>query len=869
VGEGLYNTSAGLVENQTVILSIKGDRDLTTGVTGTQMASSNAVITNGSGSVVRIDATQLVLVRPPSDSRRIDTTDEVLSSINFQVQPQIQAQDATGNLDIHFVDVITSTLQTGSGTLAGTATATAVGGIATFADLRYTSASDGEGFVLSFDDETAGSGGDLSAVPTTGLSADVVASKIAYSIQPSPLTVFVNENFGVNGVAVECLDTGGSLDVDYNGLVSIIPVTIGTSTPVGGNFSVKPTLSQNASKGQVVWSGFSYDVAANFELLASSVGLNSVRSSAITVNIKQTNNIPIVANAIPPKAMVIGEVSFARDLTTGPAVFIDSDGDALKFTATSSDNSVAIVSIVGNQIVVDPGASGAAKVTITADDENGGVATTIFPVMVASKQSIFHIPTSSLPTIDGVLAEWQTLLGDPQLHQDHFVSVLGDLKGFLSTSDQKVEVWLGWNQTTNLLYVAARVTDDAFGIRSDESNAQLAWRGDNMQVFIDADKSGGTYSETNLQAQHFAMSASGVRGPTLLPNGIENPGGVKCVMVSSGNVYSYEWAIPAWKIFTPPNSATNHALKSNSTIGLSFAFGDAETQSAADLGNFHALNALFGRDINTNDSGQFWSFVLSAPVIQVSSSTPPGSQVAVSLLPTSSDFSASNVSLSFETVANSGATQLTVTGSGPPPPANFAPVGDPVYYDLTTTAGHTGNIDLCFDYAGTSLDGQVGLALLHFDQFGWIDITTSRDVINKRICGRTPGFSTFTILQQTIQVPVAAPFSGTTLNTFTPNISWGAVPGAINYTVEYANNVNFSGSVEITGITNTSYTFTSPLADGSYFWRVKAVGSGGVTSAPSSTDSFVIIPTLSEWTTLLLALGMFGYMVWHHRRISV
>jgi hypothetical protein len=825
-----------------------------------------ATVTTGlSADVV---ATNLVVSQVPADSRRVDTSDEVVSGLVFQTQPVIRAQNALGQVDADFVDVVTSTLQAGSGTLSGSVTPTAVGGVAAFTDLSYTSTSDGESFVLSFDDQTTGSGGDLPVVVSTSLSADAVATKLIFATNPSPVSVFVNENFGVNGVVVRCLDTDGILDTDYVGLVSVTPVSIGTTTPIGGIFSIKPAQSQNTVNGQAAWSDLTYDSAATFEILASGIGLLSARSQALSVNLKQTNRLPVVANPILPKVMFIGGVGFVQDLTADPSTFQDADGDTLKFKVASSDASVAITSLVGNRIVIDPGVQGAATVTITADDNNGGVVTTTFPVIVTPEQSISHIAEGSLPTIDGDLTEWQTLQGNPQLYQDHFVSVSGDLYGFVPVSDQKVEVWLGWNKTTNLIYIAARVTDNVLGYRSDESNPQLAWRGDNMQVFIDADKSGGTYGETNLQAQRFAISASGVRGPTLLPNGIENPTGVQCVVVRSGNVYSYEWAIPGWKTFNPPNSAIDYVMQPNKAIGLGIVFSDVETQSAADAGSFHAQNSLFGRDPNSSDASQFWSFSLSPPTIQVASATGTGSQVAISLVPTSTEFSASAVSLSFETVANAGATQLTVTGSGPPPPANYAPVGDPLYYDLTTTATHTGNIDLCFDYGGTTLEGKAGLALLHFGQFGWVDITTSRDEVNRRICGRSLGFSTFSILQQTIQTPVLAPFSGTTLNTFIPTLSWSGVSGATSYTIEYANNASFTGSVTVTGLTLTSYTFTGPLTDGSYFWRVTAVGSGGSTSTQSSTDSFVIIPTFTEWTTLFLAMGMIGYVVWYNRRIS-
>lgn len=104
--------------------------------------------------------------------------------------------------------------------------------------------------------------------------------------------------------------------------------------------------------------------------------------------------------------------------------------------------------------------------------------------------------------------------------------------------------------------------------------------------------------------------------------------------------------------------------------------------------------------------------------------------------------------------------------------------------------------------------------------------------------------------------------------------------------MEYANNSGFTRSTTVTGIAATSYTFPTTPVDGTYYWRIRAVAgpqtvyagtSGGGayaftisgSSNPggfSSANSFAIIPTFTEWTVILLATGMMGYMIWHQRR---
>ncbi len=65
-------------------------------------------------------------------------------------------------------------------------------------------------------------------------------------------------------------------------------------------------------------------------------------------------------------------------------IFFDPDLDLLTFSVTSSDASIATVSVINVfgylEIVRFPGKSGAVTVTVTATDDKGGVALTSFKV---------------------------------------------------------------------------------------------------------------------------------------------------------------------------------------------------------------------------------------------------------------------------------------------------------------------------------------------------------------------------------------------------------------------------------------------------------------------------------------------------------
>ncbi len=279
-----YATNSSLTENQTFVLSLDGDTDLTVSSSGTQMSGANAALSNGSGSTVAITATQLVLTTAPVYTRVVDSSDEVLSGAAFQTQPVVAARDAALNIDSDFVDLVQASIATGSGSLAGVTSATAAAGTATFSALRYDAAADGESFTLSFDDQSSGSEGDLSAVATSTLSADVVATQWVFSRQPAG-------SFGGLALAtqpqVEARDALGKVDSDislsaslaispsgslanatatsssgvaiFNGLVVAGVGTERTLTVSGGSLSAasSSTFDVVQARGSVVFQGLS------------------------------------------------------------------------------------------------------------------------------------------------------------------------------------------------------------------------------------------------------------------------------------------------------------------------------------------------------------------------------------------------------------------------------------------------------------------------------------------------------------------------------------------------------------------------------------------------------------------------------------
>jgi hypothetical protein len=127
--------------------------------------------------------------------------------------------------------------------------------------------------------------------------------------------------------------------------------------------------------------------------------------------------------------------------------------------------------------------------------------------------------------------------------------------------------------------------------------------------------------------------------------------------------------------------------------------------------------------------------------------TQAGSNVQVS--PIDATTSTTPVALTFSSVTTAGITSLTTGPSGPSTPGTFI-LGDGTYYNLSTTAGTTGDITVCITYNEAALTVPEGaLRLLHWDTNldpdAWVDLTTSLDTGTNVICGVTDHFSPFVI----------------------------------------------------------------------------------------------------------------------------
>jgi hypothetical protein len=106
------------------------------------------------------------------------------------------------------------------------------------------------------------------------------------------------------------------------------------------------------------------------------------------------------------------------------------------------------------------------------------------------------------------------------------------------------------------------------------------------------------------------------------------------------------------------------------------------------------------------------------------------------------------VTITFSSVSTGGATTVSSSPTGAPPPLGFKLGTPPVYYELQTTATFSGAVTVCFNYVAGQYRDPTKLRLFHGGASGgWTDVTTSVDVANSRICGIVSSFSPFILAE--------------------------------------------------------------------------------------------------------------------------
>src|SRR5438477_2432045 len=211
-------------------------------------------------------------VTPGTASQLVFTVEPTTSTAAAAITPSVQvtAQDPQGNTATAFTGNVTVALgaNPGGGTLAGTATVAAVGGVASFPGLSVNKT--GNGYTL-----TAAATGLPTGTSTPSNITPGVASQLVFNVQPSNTTAGTAIT---PAVQVTAQDAQGNTATQFTANVT---VALGTN-PGGGALSGTTTVA--AAGGVATFAGLSINrPGTGYTLAAATNGIATKLSTAFNV----------------------------------------------------------------------------------------------------------------------------------------------------------------------------------------------------------------------------------------------------------------------------------------------------------------------------------------------------------------------------------------------------------------------------------------------------------------------------------------------------------------------------------------------------------------------------------------------------------
>ena len=215
----------------------------------------------------------------------------------------------------------------------------------------------------------SGSTVNIAAVAGGTATITVTADDGQGSSATQTIAVTVNRGPATSGsIAARTVSAGkGAQTVDVSGNFSDADNDTLTYTAFS-SATAKATVSVSGST--VTISGVATG-SATITVTASDGRLSATQTIAVTV---VTNQTPQAVGTVPAQSVAIGTTPKTVDVG---GYFSDPDGDALTYTATSSNAAKATVSISGSTVTLTGVASGSATVTVTASDGTAAATQTI------------------------------------------------------------------------------------------------------------------------------------------------------------------------------------------------------------------------------------------------------------------------------------------------------------------------------------------------------------------------------------------------------------------------------------------------------------------------------------------------------------
>lgn len=243
----------------------------------------------------------------------------------------------------------------------------------------------------------------------------------------------------------------------------------------------------------------------------------------------------------------------------------------------------------------------------------------------------FQFPDHLVPTIDGDLRDWDVVDDSYAVLTGQFHDLISQEVAASDSDDFAARLMVGWNKLKNRLYIAAQVRDDIHQIDRPAGSATVIWTDDAMQLFIDADHSGGQFANftelsqeewrrrNGTEANHFVLA-----GPPpdkdffvnysaaawyALPDGPYTRAAVEFIGVLGGEgVTNYEvMLVPFDRIdINAVFQSEEHLLREGEILGFNVEFNDFDVHSEL----FDAKWSLSGQYNSNRFSDRFTDLIL-------------------------------------------------------------------------------------------------------------------------------------------------------------------------------------------------------------------------------------------------------------------
>ena len=279
-------------------------------------SSPSLSVTSSSFGMTAGAASQVAITTQPAGA---------VSGVNLTTQPVVQIRDAAGNVVTGSTASVTASIASGTGSLVGTTTVSAVNGVATFASLRI----NGSGaHTLTF----AAAG--LTSATSASLTVTQVAASL--SVQTQPAGASTGSAFTTQPV-IRILDNAGLAVTTGAGATLVV-----TASKASGSGTLGGTATATAVNGVATFTDLAITgTGAHTLQFATTSPVLTVTSSSVTVAAAPATQLAI---ATQPAGAVSGV-----NLTTQPVVQIrDANGNVV--TGSTASVTAAIASGTGTLV---------------------------------------------------------------------------------------------------------------------------------------------------------------------------------------------------------------------------------------------------------------------------------------------------------------------------------------------------------------------------------------------------------------------------------------------------------------------------------------------------------------------------------------